>query len=138
MDENRSADRAITAIATVFDRVSDFARALRSRKSFENAVTSTNIRQYQSGWECGKYVDSLRDGHDGVAAAWAVEVSFTGEVWLVTATTSISYGDYDEDICRLEAHSIDELDQALESAIRSIEQSAEEGSAFMSEISRYE
>lgn len=137
MNENLVANQAILSIASAFERMNSFARSLREQRRFSEATTCTDIREYTNGWRCEKYVESVLDGQNGIVAAWAIEVYFKNDVWTIETNTSISYGDYDENVDLLEARTVAELGTKLEQAVANLQETVSSGAPFLHEIERY-
>lgn len=136
MNENEIANKVIHVIAKSFYDINSFVCDMNRNSNFNIIVPSTDIQLYESGWKCEMYLEYKIEGNNDLFATWSLEVYFRDSVWHVDVDTSITHGEYSEEIASLEENSIDGLSQILNVALDKIRESTKEDSAFNYAIQR--
>lgn len=121
-------------LAAVCERLNDFARVLRNDSRLVEVTTSTDIRYYETGWKIEKYVEALLDTENGYAAVWSFELSEEKGAWRIDTNTSVSYGDYDEEVETRHPNSLTELNSEMTDATTNLIATNETGRPFRAAI----
>lgn len=106
-------------VAQACEKVNAFAVELRANKMFSSVTTGTDLRDYKSGWKFEKYVEAQLDPNLGTVAVWWLDLSKENGRWKIAGNTSISYGNYDEDVA-IEIVEIDKLDVGISRVIQAL------------------
>ncbi len=122
-------------IAAACERLNEFAILIRNSQNFLDVRTGTDLRYYNSGWKFEKYVEAKISDVQGYTAVWWLDISEDNVKWRIYSNTSISYGDYDEDLKAVVVES-NALEDKLNQVVDMIISSYDEGHEFKKEINR--
>ena len=120
-------------VARACEELNAFAGTLRQSAAFKGATTGTDLRLYRSGWKFEKYVEAQLNPKEGYVAVWWLELSEEDHLWKIVGNTSISYGDFNEDVAAV-ITTDDELDTGLSRIVKALIESSAPGHPFRLKI----
>ena len=135
-DEHSPEMDPFAELAHACEVMNSFSRSLWSHRRYQDVMTATNLRACRPGWMFENYVELRLNAETGETAAWALEFSRAPGGWRVHTNTSISYGDYDEDVKTVIVPLNGDLRRGLEDCVSSLIATYGDSADFRREIER--
>jgi|GEM_PF-5531631 len=123
-------------LAGVCEQMNLFAQSLRRENKFVEVATSTDLRLHGEIGVFDKFVEATLNVGTGETAVWAMEFSSLADGWRVHTNTSISYGDYDEEVGTVMIPKDGSLGKGLKDAVSSLVATYSGSKNFRQEIER--
>jgi hypothetical protein len=132
---SNSGTAILSDLANACEQLNNFARMLENTGRFKSVLAFTDLRSYLTGWAFEKYIEALLPGDNALTAVWMLELAQAEGGLQLTANTSISHAQYDEDLSIELVHGV-EIREALSHAVDALVGSYNNGESFREEIVR--
>lgn len=127
---------AFIELAIACEQINRFAALLRNEKGFSAVTTGADLRIYQGQWMFEKFVEAKLNQKSGETAVWWLDVSRPAVGWRIHTNTSISYGDYDEDVATVTVLFDNHLREKMEDCVSALIATYAKAAMFRREIER--